>query len=179
MHLDTYTPGPFDRGASRTVQALWLAAEGLLLASWIPGSAWRRGLLRAFGAEIGRSVVLKPGIRVKFPWRLRIGDHSWIGEKVWIDNLSEVVIGSHVCISQDAYLCTGSHDWSRNSFDLIARAIVVEDHAWLGARATLAPGSILREGAVLAMSGLGQGELAAWTIHSGNPARPQKPRPRA
>ena len=178
MQLDRFTSAGFDRGASRMREALWLAANGLLLSSWLPGSRWRRALLAMFGAEIGRGVVLKPGIRVKFPWRLRIGDHSWIGEDVWIDNLGDVTVGRHACLSQGAYLCTGSHDWGREGFDLIVRPIVVEDHVWVGAMAVIAPGTRLHEGAVLTLGGAAKGDLASWTINEGSPARPIRARPR-
>lgn len=87
MRLDAYTTGGFDRGAPRWKEALWLAISGLLVASWLPGSGWRKRLLRAFGATIGWDVAIKPGVRIKFPWRLSVGDYSWIGEDVWIDNL--------------------------------------------------------------------------------------------
>ena len=176
MRLDRFRSAGFDRGASRSKEALWLAVA-LVLSSRLPGSGWRRVLLRAFGARIGELVVIKPGVRVKFPWRLNIGDHSWIGEDVWIDNLAEVAIGAHVCISQAAYLCTGSHDWTRESFDLITRPIIVEDHAWVGAKAVLAPGAELGTGAVLSIASLGKGRLAPWTIHAGVPAAPLGPRP--
>lgn len=177
MRLDRYTAAGFDRGAPRWKEALWLAVNGLLLSSWLPGSGWRRWLLRAFGAQIAPRVVFKPGVRVKFPWRLSVGMHSWIGEDVWIDNLAPVSIGAHVCLSQGAYLCTGSHDWSSPNFDLICLTITIEDHVWVGARASVAPGTILHEGAVLAMSSFGQGELSSWTVHTGCPALPKKQRP--
>lgn len=119
---------------------------------------------------------MKPGVRVKFPWRLSVGDHAWIGEQVWIDNLAEVSVGAHACLSQGAYLCTGSHDWSSEAFDLITRPIVIEDHAWLGAGAALAPGAIMRKGAVLSMAAFGRGELSEWTIYAGNPAAPVRKR---
>lgn len=176
MRLDRFSSVGFDRGAPRAVEALWLVVNGLLLSSWLPGSAWRVRLLRAFGAQLGRGVVIKPGVRVKFPWRLRVGDHSWIGEGVWIDNLAEVRIGAHACLSQGAYLCTGSHDWSRESFDLITRPIAVADHAWVGAQAMLAPGAKLGTGAVLGMGSLGKGDMTPWTIHAGRPGRPQRVR---
>lgn len=178
MRLDRFSPGGFDRGASRPIEALWLVMQAVLLSSWLPGSRWRCGLLRAFGAQVGDSVIIKPGVRVKFPWRLRIGDHSWIGEDVWIDNLTEVMIGSHVCISQGAYLCTGSHDWTCETFDLVTRSITLEDHVWVGAKAVLAPGSELGTGAVLSIASLGKGRLEAWTIYSGMPAVPERVRPR-
>ena len=176
MHLDMFNSSNFERGASVFKQAIWFSLNGVLLSSWLPGSSWRRALLRAFGAKIGKGVILKPGIRVKFPWRLSIGDFSWIGEQVFVDNLGYVSIGSHACVSQGAFLCTGSHDWTSNSFDLIVRPITVCDHAWVGAMSLLAPGAILGEGAVLSLGGVGKGELAPWTIYSGNPAKILSPR---
>ena len=97
--LEGYRALNFTRGASPLTEALWLFLQWLLVSSWVPGSAHRRAILRLFGARIGRRVVIKPGVRVKFPWRLAIGDHSWIGEDVWIDNLVQVAIGSNCCIS--------------------------------------------------------------------------------
>lgn len=176
MRLDRYSPGNFDRGASRVREALWLVVSGVLVTSWLPGSGWRAWLLRAFGARIGKGVVLKPGVRVKFPWRLSIGDHSWIGEDVWIDNLAQVTIGAHACLSQGAYLCTGSHDWARDTFDLITRPITVGDHAWVGVRAVLAPGATLETGAVLSMTSLGKGRIEAWHIHTNGQPDTKRPR---
>jgi len=172
MRLDLYRADGFDRGAPRWREAAWFPLEGLLLSSWLPGSGWRVALLRLFGARIGRGVVVKPGVRVKFPWRLVIGDHCWIGERAWIDNLAEVRIGSHVCVSQGAYLCTGNHDWAAETFNLRTEPIDLEDQSWVCARATLAPGARLEQGAILALGSTGQGRLVAWTIHAGTPARP-------
>jgi putative colanic acid biosynthesis acetyltransferase WcaF len=177
LRLDRFSSASFDRGAPRWKEALWLLAGALLLASWLPGSGWRRRLLRGFGAQIAPGVVIKPGVRVKFPWRLTVGDHSWIGEDVWIDNLAPVTIGAHACLSQGAYLCTGSHDWASKCFGLITQPIVIENHAWVGARANMAPGSTLGAGAVLAMGSLGKGQMAPWTIYAGTPATATGVRP--
>jgi putative colanic acid biosynthesis acetyltransferase WcaF len=176
MRLDLFSNEGFDRGASFAKELLWLAAGQILLSSWIPGSGWRVWLLRAFGATIGGGVTIKPAVRVKFPWRLRIGNHCWIGERVWIDNLGMVCIGDHVCVSQDAYLCTGSHDWSREAFDLIVRPITIESHAWICARASIAPGATIGSGAVVGFASVGHGPLAEWTVYSGNPAQPIRQR---
>lgn len=176
MRLDQFSNPDFERGASRSKEALWIALSGLLVASWLPGSGWRAALLRAFGASIGTGVAIKPGVRVKFPWRLDVADHVWIGEDVWIDNLDQVTIGAHCCLSQGAYLCTGSHDWSDPRFGLVTRPIRLDGECWVGARATLAPGTVMEQGAVLAMSGLGRGRLAAGMIHAGVPGVAPKPR---
>lgn len=129
-----------------------------------------------FGAKIGQGVEIKSGVKVKFPWRLEVADHSWIGEDVWIDNLATVRIGANCCISQGAYLCTGSHDWSRSSFDLIIRSIDVRDGAWIAARAVVAPGVTIGEGAVLSLGSVAASDLAPWTVHAGVPAKPIRPR---
>lgn len=176
VRLDLFTNPDFDRGAPRWKEMLWLALQGLLFSSWLPGSGWRLHLLRAFGARIGKGVVIKPGVRVKFPWRLKIGDYSWIGEEVWVDNLAEVTIGSHSCLSQGAYLCTGSHDWNDPRFALITRSIHLRDGCWVGARASLSPGTRLEDGAVVTMGSVASGRLAAWTVHTGIPAQPTRQR---
>lgn len=174
MRLDLFRNTDFERGASRLKEASWLLVSGLFVESWLPGSGWRVALLRLFGARIGEGVVIKPGVKVKFPWRLVVGDHSWIGERVWIDNLGQVTIGSHACLSQGAYLCTGSHDWSSERFDLIVAPITVADHAWICAFATLAPGSAIGEGAVVTMGGTIAGPVAAWTISTRGDTRPRR-----
>lgn len=176
MKLDLFKAPGFDRGAPRWREATWVMISGLLFSTWLPGSAWRVFLLRLFGGKVGRGVIIKPYVKVKFPWRLSVGDHCWIGEHVWIDNLAKVIIGDHVCISQGAYLCTGSHDWSAERFDLIVRPISVGSKAWIGARSAVSPGSQIGEGAVLTLGSIASRTLEPWMIHSGSPARPMKPR---
>jgi putative colanic acid biosynthesis acetyltransferase WcaF len=166
VRLDRFNARGFDRGRSRFVQALWLIFGGLFVSSGVPGSLLRVLTLRAFGAHISTGVVIKPHVRVKFPWRLSIGAHSWIGEGVWIDNLAQVSIGNQCCISQGAYLCTGSHNWSKETFDLITKPIVIEDGAWICAKATIGPGVRVGEGAVLALGSVATHDLDPWTCHS-------------
>jgi len=158
-------------GRSYAVQAIWFfLGLPLLRSSWLPGSRYRVILLRLFGAKIGRGVVVKPGVRVKYPWRLEIGDHAWIGEDVWVDNLADVRIGSHACVSQGAYLCTGNHDWSDPAFALLVRPITLGDASWVGARALIAPGVELGQGAVAAAGSVVRRPIPPWEIHAGNPA---------
>jgi putative colanic acid biosynthesis acetyltransferase WcaF len=171
MRLDRFDNAGFDRGRPWLVEALWRVVDGLLFRSWLPGSGWRAGLLRLFGAQVGPGAVIKPRVRVTFPWKLRMGAHCWLGEQAWIDNLAEVRIGDHCCISQGAYLCTGNHRWDRETFDLVADPIVLEDHCWIGAMARVGPGVVCREGAVLTLGSVAAADLAAWHVHSGAPAR--------
>ncbi len=176
VRLDMFTNAEFSRGASRLTELCWIVVSGLLIESWLPGSGWRRQLLRAFGAQIGKEVIIKPRVRIKFPWRLSIGDHSWIGEEVWIDNLAKVTVGSHCCLSQGAYLCTGSHDWSDSKFKLITRPIDLGDGCWLAAKTSLSPGTQVEPGAVVSMGSTASGQLGAWTIHAGVPSKPVRRR---
>ena len=169
-HLADYTPGSFSRGRPAVIELAWMLVQAAFVSSWVPGSTHRRWLLRAFGARIGPGVVVKPRVRVKFPWRLEVGEHTWIGEGAWIDNLAAASIGANCCISQDAYLCTGSHDWSSPSFDLRTAAIRVDDGAWVAARATVGPGVTVGKGAVLGLGSVATNDLAPWTVSLGVPA---------
>ncbi len=170
MKLANYCNQNFHRGRSKVIELIWIIFQALFITSFIPGSIHRRILLRWFGATIGQGVIIKPGLKVKFPWRLNIGNHSWIGEKVWIDNLVTVKIGDNCCISQEAYLCTGSHNWSATSFDLITKPITIQDYAWICARSNIGPGVIIGEGAVLTMGSTSGKNLESWQIYRGNPA---------
>ena len=172
VRLDHFSAAGFDRGASRFKEALWVGIGSPLLNSFIPGSGWRVRLLRSFGARIGIGTVWKPHVRVKFPWRLAIGDHCWIGEEAWIDNLASVTLGNHVCLSQGAYLCTGNHDWSVETFDLITQEIIIRDGAWVGAKTVITPGTTIEEAAVVTSGSVASGELEARKIYQGNPAKP-------
>lgn len=170
LSLESYSSNGFVRGRSVVVEGLWLIVQWLLVSSWLPGSWHRRHILRLFGARVGTEVVAKPGLRVKFPWRLSVGNNSWLGEDVWIDNLAPVSIGADCCISQRAYLCTGSHDWSKPGFDLITRRITIDDHAWIAAGASIGPGVTVGQGAVLSLASAATADLEAWSIYRGNPA---------
>jgi putative colanic acid biosynthesis acetyltransferase WcaF len=159
------------RGRSNLVEALWIFLAAPVLASRIVvSSAVRAFLLRLFGAKIGRNVYFKPGIRVKFPWYLSIGDYCWIGEDVWIDNLAQVSIESHVCVSQAVYLCTGNHDWSARNMRLFRRPIRLRTGCWVGARSVVGPGVTVGEGAILSMGSVATRDLEAFGIYAGNPA---------
>jgi putative colanic acid biosynthesis acetyltransferase WcaF len=143
----------------------------IVRSSWLPLSSAKCALLRLFGARVGKGAYLKPGLKVKFPWYLTIGDHCWIGEDVWIDNLCMVTIGSHVCVSQGAYLCTGNHDWKSPNMKLFRRPIELRDGCWVGARATLCPGTAVGTGAIVTVGSVASGVVPDYEIWTGNPAR--------
>lgn len=179
MRLDHFENRDFSRGRPAIVEAAWIAAQYLILSNPLPGSWFRRWALRVFGAKLGKGVVIKPGVIIKFPWRLSIGDHTWLGERVWIDNLAPVTIGSHCCLSQSAYLCTGSHDWSTKAFDLITKPIVVGDCAWIAAGSAVGPGVTIGSGVVLSLGAVATKDLNPWSVYAGNPAQYVKPRARS
>jgi len=161
----------YSPGRNKLVRSLWFfLGLPILRSHLLPFSTIRQAVLRCFGAKLGRGIVLKPGIRVKYPWLLAIGDHSWIGEDVWIDNLAEVRIGTQVCISQGAYLCTGNHDWSDPRFNLRVQGIELGDGSWIGAGVLICPGVRVEECGVATAGSVITKSIAAFEIHSGNPA---------
>jgi putative colanic acid biosynthesis acetyltransferase WcaF len=172
VSLRAFDNGWYKPGRSRLIQALWFfIGLSILRSPLLPSSSLRRGLLRMFGARIGRGTIIKPGVRVKYPWLFGAGDHCWLGEDCWIDNLAPVTLGSNVCISQGAYLCTGNHDWSDPAFGLMIDAIEIHDGAWVGARAVLAPGVHISECAVVAAGSVITQNVPPFEVYGGNPAR--------
>jgi putative colanic acid biosynthesis acetyltransferase WcaF len=158
-------------GRSMFVWTLWYVFGAPILKSYfLPFSSLKIAILRLFGARLGNGVYLKPGIKVKFPWRLTVGDHSWIGEDVWIDNMEEVSVGSHVCISQGSYLCTGNHNWSSHNMKLFTRPIRIEDGVWVSARSTVCPGVTIGEAAILTVSSVAGKSIPPFQVWSGAPA---------
>jgi len=124
---------------------LWYIVNNLILNSFFPFSNIKVFILRLFGAKIGNNVIIKPYVKVKYPWNLKIGDNSWVGEEVWIDNLEEVLIDENCCISQGVYLCTGSHNFKSEKFDLIREKILIKRSSWIGAKAVICPGVTVEE----------------------------------
>ena len=127
-------------------------------------------LLRMFGAKVGKGLVIKTKVRIKNPWRLVIGDHCWIGESAWIDNLEDVAIGNNVCISQGAMLLTGNHDYTVSSFPYRLGKIVLEDGVWVGAQSVVGPGVTCKSHSILTVNSVTSKNLEAWGIYAGNPA---------
>ncbi len=136
----------------------------------LPLSSLKVFLLRLFGAKVGKGVIIKPAINIKYPWLLQIGDYSWLGENVWIDNLVEVEIGKHVCISQGAFLLCGNHNYKKSTFDLEVGKIKLDDGAWIGAKSIVCPGVTVGSHAVLAVGSIATKDLEPYFIYQGNPA---------
>jgi putative colanic acid biosynthesis acetyltransferase WcaF len=170
IELARFPRHAFVRGRSLLVQALWRLVGPILACPFTSPAGVRCLLLRMFGAEIGTGVLIKGGVRVRYPWRLVIGRDSWIGEECWIDNWELVTIGSSVCISQSAYICTGNHDWSDPTFAIMPKSVVIGDGVWIGARSVIGPGVSMGPGAIAGIGSVVTHSVPAWEIHAGNPA---------
>ncbi len=169
--LSLYDNSWYHIGAGTFKKILWYLCNILFVkCSLQPLSVIKVRLLRLFGAKIGKGVVIKPGVNIKYPWNLSIGDYSWIGENVWIDNLAKVKIGNNVCVSQGAMLLCGNHDYKRPTFDLMVKPIVIEDGAWVGAQSTVCPGVTMHLHSVLAVGSIASKDLMPYSIYRGNPA---------
>ncbi|WP_085979776.1 WcaF family extracellular polysaccharide biosynthesis acetyltransferase [Rhodopirellula europaea] len=177
IDLAKFNNDGFDRGASRLKELAWVTCRLFFFLLPIPlPSKIRVLLLRLFGATIGKGVVIRSGVSISFPWRLSIGDHVWIGEGVSILSLDQVTIESNCCASQDAFLCTGSHDFSKSTFDLITRPIVVREGAWVAARCFVAPGVTVGPGSMCAAGSVVLKDVPPHTTVLGNPAMPRQTR---
>lgn len=169
--LSSFRNPSFSRGAPLWKELAWYFISAMFFRHPLTlSSGIKVWWLRRFGARLGKGVLIKPSVQIKFPWKLQVGDYSWIGEHVWIDNLEQVSIGSNVCISQGALLLTGNHDYSKPTFDLITKPIVLEDGVWIGAKAVVGPGVRAHTHAVLSLGSIASKDLEAYGVYRGNPA---------
>lgn len=170
VDLSIYNTGGYKPG-SAFKRAIWYLISRFFFETFIPyPSRFKVMILRLVGARVGRGVVIKPAVKIKYPWFLHLGDYVWIGERAWIDNLAMVRLGNNCCLSQEAYLLTGNHDYKDFAFGLMVREINVMDGAWIGARAIVCPGLTVNVGAVLCAGSVAVTDLDAMKIYQGNPA---------
>jgi putative colanic acid biosynthesis acetyltransferase WcaF len=177
IYLQNYDNSWYDPGASKLKQILWYFTNILFFINPLnPFSSLKVFLLKLFGAKIGIGVNIKPNVNIKYPWHLSIGNFSWIGEGVWIDNLTSVSIGSNVIISQGAMLLAGNHNFSKSTFDLITGKIILEDGVWIGAKSIVCPGVTCKSHSVLSVNSVANSDLEAYMIYQGNPAAAKRER---
>lgn len=170
-NLSRYDNSWYKPGRGFFVRGIWYLVSAVYFQSRFPFSGIKIFLLRRFGARIGKGVVIKPSVSIKYPWNLEIGDHVWIGEKAWIDNLAHVKIGSHSCISQGAMLLTGNHNYKKETFDLMVAPITLEEGVWIGAKALVAPGVTCGTHSVLSVLSAATQNLEPYSLYTGNPAQ--------
>lgn len=147
--LSKFNKAGYVKGRNRLMQGLWFLSSYLFFQKyWFP-SNFRPPLLRLFGAQVGSKVLIRHQVRIHWPWKLKIGNYVWIGEGAWILNLEQVDIGNSVCISQEAFICTGSHDVKSPTFDFNNKPIRISDEVWLCARSIILAGSEVPKGSVI------------------------------
>jgi len=177
VNLAAFDNSWYSPGRGLALRVVWLVANRVFFQTWFPWPyGFKRVLLQVFGARVGRGLVIKPQVKITFPWKLTLGDHVWLGEECWLLNLAPITLGSHVCISQRAFLCTGNHDYTSPSFDLITKPITVEAGAWIGAGAFVGPGVTVGTHAVLTAGSVATKDLEPYGIYRGNPGTMQKSR---
>ena len=177
QQLNTFQLPPHFRGKPGWYTQLWWIVEALLFRTspqFMYG--WRRFLLRSFGAKVGKDVIVRPSVRTQFPWKVSIGNYSWIGDDVVLYSLGEIIIGNNVVVSQKSYLCTGSHDYSRTDFPIYSVPIVLEDECWLATDVYVAPGVTIGRGTVIGARSSVFKSLPAGMVCMGSPARVVKAR---
>ena len=175
--LDKFDLPPGFRGKSAIAVQIWWIVQATLFA-WSPQFAykWRNFLLRCFGAEIGKRVIIRPSAKITYPWKLKIGDNAWVGDNVELYTLGNITIGKNAVVSQRSYICTGSHDYQKPTFDIYANSIVIEDEAWLATDVFVAPGVTIGKGAVIAARSSVYKDMPEGMLCLGNPATPIKNR---
>jgi putative colanic acid biosynthesis acetyltransferase WcaF len=155
----------------KALRLLWsMVQNSLFRYSFHTWSGWRAFLLRCFGAKIGRQCTIRRTSRVYYPWLLEMGDLACLGDDCSVYNLGRVSLMDHVTISQEAYLCAGTHDHSKPDLPLITRPITVGKDAWICARAFVGPGVTIGEGAVVGACAVVMRDVAPWKIVAGNRA---------
>jgi putative colanic acid biosynthesis acetyltransferase WcaF len=172
VDLSKYDNSWYHPGRSVVIRFVWYIINAVFFVSpFFPVSGFKVLLLKLFGARLGRKVVIKPRVNIKYPWNLYVGENTWIGEGVWIDNLVNVKIGANCCLSQGAMLLCGNHNYRKETFDLMVGEITLEDGVWIGANSVV-PGNIkCYSHSVLSLQSVASDNLAPYCIYRGNPAQ--------
>lgn len=172
MNLDIYNQDDFDRGRSGIYIFLWWFIQGTIFKySFHNMYGWRRFLLKIFGAKIGKNVKVRSSAKFTYPWKISIGDYSWIGDDVTLYSLDNIIIGSNCVISQKSYLCTGSHNIKSKAFDLLTSTIIVEDCSWIASDVFVHPGVVIKKYSVVGAKSNLTKDTVENSINSGNPSR--------
>lgn len=171
VRLAAFDGTNYNKGAGIFKISLWYFVNALIVrASWNPFMGIKIRLLKMFGAKIGKGLVIKNNVCIKYPWKLTIGNNVWLGEYCWIDNIDDVIIGNNVCVSQGALLITGNHDYTKVDFPYRNAPIVIEDGVWIGAKSVVAPGVKIAEQSILSLGTVMTRDTEPHGIYAGNPA---------
>ena len=177
VDLSRFDNSGYRHGAGIVKRTLWYFTNALFFINpAFPFRSPKPLLLRLFGARVGKGVVIHPGVNIKFPWKLSIGDHVWIGQRAWLDNIDQLTIGNNVVISQGAMIILGSHDYKKADYPTIHKPVVLEEGSWVGAVAIVTLGVRFGSHAVLSAGSVATKDLEPYTVYQGNPAQPVRER---
>ena len=150
VDLSKYDQSNFDRGRASWVVIVWWLVQAVAFPLSLHNfNGFRCWLLRLFGAKIGKNVIVRPTARFTYPWKVTIGDHSWVGDDVVFYSVDSIYVGSHAVVSQKSYLCTGSHDIQRHQFPLTTAPIKIGNGAWVATDCFIAPGVTIGANSVI------------------------------
>lgn len=170
-------PAGFRGKPAWIAQVWWFVQSSIFRLSPQFMYGWRAFLLRCFGAKIGKGVKIRPSVKVTFPWKLTIGDHSWIGDDCDLYTLGRIFIGNNVAIAHRVYICTGTHNYTALAFDILAKDVVIEDEVWIPNDVFVGPGVTVGYGAIVGARSTVLRDLPGGMVYFGSPARPVKARP--
>jgi putative colanic acid biosynthesis acetyltransferase WcaF len=174
VDLRAYDQSWFDRGRPGWYVLFWWLVQSIVFPiTPQPLNSIRCSILRLFGAKIGKGVLIRPTARFTYPWKVEIGDHSWIGDNVVFYSLDRISVGDHCVISQKSYLCTGSHDLSDRTFGLETKAIEIGHGAWIATDCFIAPGVQIGSNAVIGARSNVLKSMPAQHVCWGSPCRSQ------
>lgn len=177
MNLQKYDQRWFDRGRPGWYILLWWFVQAIVFPiTPQPLNKVRCGVLRLFGAKIGKNVLIRPTARFTYPWKVQIEDYSWIGDNVVFYSLDRISIGSHCVISQKSYLCTGSHDPHDPAFGLEIGEIAIGNGAWIATDCFIAPGVQIGANAVIGARSSVFSSMPEQTVCWGTPCRSHRVR---
>jgi putative colanic acid biosynthesis acetyltransferase WcaF len=169
-------PSGFRGRSAVAVQLWWIVQSTLFAMSPQFMFSWRSWLLKRFGAKVGKGVLLRPSVRVTYPWRVSIGDYAWIGDDVVLYSLGAIEIGENVVISQRSYICAATHNHEKPSFDIVSKAVKIEDQVWIATDVFVGPGVTIRRGALVGARSSVFSDMPEAMLCLGSPAKPIKPR---
>lgn len=177
IDLAKYDQSWYSRGKSGIYIIIWWFVQGTLFRFSLHNMyEFRNFILRLFGCKIGKNVRIRPSAKITYPWKVEIGDNTWVGDDVTLYSLDHIYIGSNCIISQNSYICTGSHDVESISFNLVVKPIHIQDYAWIAADVFVGQGVTISEGSVIAARSSIYKDSEPWMVHVGNPAKPTKKR---
>ena len=165
------TPKGFRGKSAITVQLWWMVQATLFAMSPQFLYSWRRFLLKCFGAQIGKAVIIRPTAKINYPWKVKIGDYSWIGDDVVLYSLGDISIGKNTVVSQKSYICTGTHDYTKVDFPILAKKIIIGDGCWLATDGFVSPGVTINDGVVVGARSTVIKDLESNSVYVGSPVK--------